>query len=116
MAILRFTHGDEVRDLDVMTMLMSEAEACETLTGWTEDEWRTELTHNRVGAVRFAWFLAGRRAGAAERYSEIDLDLRKLGVEVIASEDEEPVGGDGTEEGVAADLPTGRDDSQEAPD
>ncbi len=112
MPILRFTYDDDVRDLDVMSMLMSEAESCESLTGWTEDEWRTELTHNKVGAVRFAWWLAGKRAGVAERYSDIDLDLRKLGVEVVPSEGEEPVGGD-DEEGVAADLPTGPDDSQE---
>jgi len=53
MAILRFTHDDEVRDLDVTTFLMSEAESCESLTGWTEDEWRDGLTRNKVQAVAF---------------------------------------------------------------
>lgn len=113
MPLLRFTYDDETRDLDIMSMLMSEAELCETLTGFTEDEWRDQLTHNRVGAVRFAWFLAGRRAGASERMSDIDLDLRRLKVQVVASDGEEPVGG-GDEEGAAADLPTGPDDALEA--
>ena len=111
MAILRFTYDDEVRDLDVMSMLMSEAESCESLTGWTEDEWRDALTKNRVQAVRFAWWLAGRRSGAEERYSSVDLDLRRLGVEAVLSDDEQAeVGGD-VEEGVAADLPTGPGES-----
>lgn len=114
MAILRFTYDGTTRDLDVMSMLMSEAEQCESLTGWTEDEWRGALTENRVQAVRFAWWLAGRRAGADERYSSVDLDLRRLGVEAVLSDDERTeVGGD-DEEGVAADLPTGPDDGQEA--
>lgn len=114
MPVLRFTHGDETRDLDVNVMLMSEAESCESLTGWTEDEWRSALTENKVGAVRWAWWLAGKRAGVDERYSSIDLDLRKLGVEIVPSDDDERVGGEGSEEGVAADLPTGLGDSPEA--
>ena len=115
MPVIRFTYGDEVRDLDIMSMLMSEAEQCESLTGWSVNEWHSELARNRVAAVRFAWWLAGRRAGVTERYSDVDLDLRRLGLEVIASEGEEPVGGGDTEEGVAADLPTGPADSQEPP-
>ena len=115
MLTLRFTHESEVRDLDIATMRMSEAEQCESLTGWTEDEWRNELSRNRVQAVRFARWLAGRRAGVAERFSEVDLDLRALSVELLRSPDEEPVGGDDTEEGVAADLPTGPAGSQEPP-
>ena len=115
MPILRFTHGDDVRDLDVTVMLMSEAESCESLTGWTEDEWRAEMARNRVQAVRFAWWLAGKRAGVDERYSGIDLDLRRLGVEVVAAEGEEPVGV-GVEEGADADLPTGPGDDLAATD
>lgn len=109
MALLRFTHGDEVRDLDVMTFLMSEAESCESLTGWTEDEWRDALTKNKVGAVRFAWWLAGKRAGVEERYSSVDLDLRRLRVEAVLSDDERAEAAD-AEEGVDADLPTGPGD------
>lgn len=114
MPILRFTYdGSDVRDLDVMSMLMSEAEQCESLTGWTEDEWRAEMARNKAAAVRFAWWLAGRRAGVAERYSEVDLDLRRLSVEVVPTGDEEPAGG-GDEEGAAAGLPTGPGDGGEA--
>ena len=115
MPILRFTHGDEVRDLDVTVMLMSEAESCESLTGWTEDEWRDGLTRNKVQAVRFAWWLAGKRAGVEERYGSVDLDLRRLRVEAVLTDEEraeaEAAGDAG--EGVDADLPTGPGDDRE---
>ena len=115
MAILRFTHGDEVRDLDVMTFLMSEAESCESLTGWTEDEWRDALTKNRVQAVRFAWWLAGKRAGVEERYSSVDLDLRRLRVEAVLTDEEQAAQvADEDREAADADLPTGLDDDREA--
>lgn len=111
MAILRFTHDDEVRDLDVTTFLMSEAESCESLTGWTEDEWRDALTHNKVGAVRFAWWLAGKRAGVEERYSSVDLDLRRLRVEAVLTDEEQAAQvADEDREAADADLPTGPGD------
>lgn len=112
MAVLRFTYGDEARDLDVTTMLMSEAESCEKLTGWTEDEWRTEMAEGKVAAVRFAWWLAGKRAGVEERYSSIDLDLRKIGYEVVLTDEEKAAAESDTE--ADAGLPTGPDGDQES--
>ena len=116
MALLRFEYDGEVRDFDVTTFLMSEAESCESLTGWTEDEWRTGLGGNRVQAIRFAWWLAGKRAGVEERYSSVDLDLRRLRVEAVLTDEEQAAQvADEDREAADADLPTGRDDAPEPP-
>lgn len=110
MAKLEFTYdGNEKRVLDVEVLLMSEAETCEKLTGWTEDEWRQAMVDNRVQALKFAWWLAGKRAGVEEQYSTVDLDLRKLNTDVALDAEEQAV----LDEEADAALPTSSDEVEE---
>lgn len=104
MATLRLTVGDESRDLDLDTFLLSEADELKRLTGWTRNEWIETLFDDHPDAIRFAWLVANRRNGTPlpGAFKDIDFDLATFAVEVVGVEDEAPVEG-----AEGSDLPTG---------
>ena len=71
-------HRDETRTLDVMTMPIADAIACEQYTDMPWTDWRAAVFDDRAVAIQFAWWLAGRRQGVAEKFSAVDLDLAAM--------------------------------------
>ncbi len=78
MAKFRLSLGEDHWDLDLGTMKISEAEQCESLTGWDVEKWRDALVDNRARAVKFAVWLARTRAGEAVPWKDLDFDLAAL--------------------------------------
>lgn len=94
--------------LDLDTMSIDEAEQCEKLTGWTALQWRDALTEYRARAVKFAVWLARRRAGDAQEWAEVDFDLYEVTIDRDLEDDGEPAPADlGVGEDEAAVVPTG---------
>lgn len=71
-------YGGEPRALDMTSMPIGDAIACEQFTDMTWTDWRDALFENRALAVQFAWWLAGRREGVTEKFSAVDLDLAQM--------------------------------------
>ena len=72
--------------LDLDTMLISEAEQCETLTGWSASQWRDALVEDRARALKFALWLARTRAGDPVAWSDIDFDMADFDFELVEDE------------------------------
>lgn len=70
--------GEDSWLLDLGTMKISEAEQCESLTGWDIEKWRDSLIENRARAVKFAVYLARTRAGDQVSWKDLDFDLAAL--------------------------------------
>lgn len=71
-------HRDETRTLDITSMPIGDAIACEQFTDMTWTDWHDAVFENRALAVQFAWWLAGRREGVTEKFSAVDLDLAQM--------------------------------------
>jgi len=69
--------GEETLTIDTGSMMLSEADDCERLTGWTVNEWDKALMDNRANAVRFAYWLGRKRAGNPVEgdFADIEFDL-----------------------------------------
>ena len=78
MPVLNIQIEDRDWPLDLGSMLLSEAEECETLTGWTTPQWVDALLDSRARAIKFAYYLARRRAGEPLDYASIDLNLNDI--------------------------------------
>lgn len=105
--------------LDLNTMLVSEAERCEELTGWEATEWRDALFDNRARAVKFAVFLARARSGEPVSWADLDFDLAALDWTVDGdggTRPAEPPAPLGVSEDDADVVPTGRGESEPAPE
>ncbi len=104
MATVRLTLSGVVRDLDLASFRLSEADDLVRLTGWNNEEWIEHLNRDHPDALRFAWMIANKRAGEplAEKFHEIDFDIRDFGVAVV--EDEAPTVVEGAE---GSEVPTG---------
>jgi hypothetical protein len=102
---------DETRSLDISTMPIRDAEDCERLTGMTWVEWREALSQDRAMAVKFAWWLAGKRDNLTQpKFSEVELDLAALRWDVELSETEQAAIDAATPEAGEPDMrPTGLD-------
>jgi len=102
---------DETRNLDISTMPIKDAEDCERFTGMTWVEWREALTQDRASAVKFAWWLAGKRDNLTQpKFSDIDLDLASLRWDVELTDAEQATVDAATvEAGEPDSRPTGLD-------
>lgn len=80
MAKFRLKMGEDHEGwvLDLGTMLISEAESCESMTGWDAESWRDALAQGRARAVKFAVWLARTRAGDSVAWADLDFDLAAL--------------------------------------
>lgn len=87
---IAMTLADSTRVLDLDSLLVTEAEELEALTGWTAPEWQDALFNTRALAVAFGWYLACKRHGDDADYEQIrtTLDMGKLNSELV--EDEPP--------------------------
>lgn len=92
--------------LDLNTMLVSEAEQCETLTGWSATQWRDALLEDRARAVKFALWLARQRAADPVAWADLDFDMSTLDWDLV--DEPEP-------EEAPADLGVGEDDVAAVP-
>ena len=77
------TLGDDVLDINLESMMVSEGEDCERLTGWTVPEWGQAFIKGRARAVKFAYWLGLARAGRAVDFSALDFDMVAMSYEVI---------------------------------
>lgn len=110
MAVFNVTIGDTQGPwpLDLDTMSIEEAELCEKLTGWTALAWRDALTEYRARAVKFAVWLARRRAADEVEWSALAFDLYKVSIDRGADDT-----GDG--EDAPADLGVGVEEAALVP-
>lgn len=100
--------------LDLNTMLISEAEQCEQLTGWSAGQWRDALLEDRARALKFALWLARQRAGDPVEWASLDFDITALDWEVGDEPDEEQAPADlGVGEDDLAAVPTGHQERSE---
>jgi len=88
MATVRLTLGDDVLDINLDSMMVSEGEDCERLTGWTVPEWGTNFIKGRARAVKFAYWLALSRDGRSPDFSTLDFDMVAMSYEIVDEEDE----------------------------
>ena len=102
------------RELDLGTMLISEARELKKFTGWTQDAWREQLGLSDPDAIAFAWWLANRRAGAplAGAFTDVDFDLTALEVTAVVDVDA-ATGDEGDDEN--AEGPIGSEPESESP-
>ena len=115
--LIRMTYRGESRELDTDDLYMSEEEQLEKFTGWLAPEWQQEWSRAHPTAWRFGWWLAGRRAGVEEKFSDVDLNWRELASEVVDPE-AAPVSDDEGRPlpiGPSADQADGTDEPKSAP-
>ena len=108
MAKFKLVLGEDAWLLDLGTMKISEAEQCESLTGWSVEQWRDALIEDRARAVKFAVWLARTRAGDDVGWKDLDFDLATLDWILLDDDGNElPPPDLGVSEEDAADVPTG---------
>jgi len=90
MKITMTLEGQE-RLLDLDTLLVTEAEELEAVTGWSAPEWQEALFNTRALAVAFGWYLACQRAGDDVDYETIRLTLDLGKLNSALAEEPEPV-------------------------
>ena len=88
---IAMTLHDTERILDLDTMLVTEAEELEAVTGWTAPEWQESLFATRALAVAFGWYLACKRAGDDVDYETIRLTLDLGALNSSLVEEPDPV-------------------------
>ncbi len=116
MAKFKLALGEDSWVLDLGTMKISEAEQCESLTGWDIEKWRDSLVDNRARAVKFAVYLARTRAGEAVSWKDLDFDLAALDWTLLDDDGNEVPPPDlGVTEEDAAAVPTGQPGENVAP-
>ena len=116
MAKFKLALHDESWMLDLGTMKISEAEQCESLTGWDVETWRDSLVDNRARAVKFAVYLARTRAGETVSWKELDFDLAALDWTLLDEDGNEVPPPDlGVTEEDATAVPTGQPGETDAP-
>jgi hypothetical protein len=116
MAQFKLTLGEDSWVLDLGTMKISEAEQCESLTGWDIEKWRDSLVDNRARAVKFAVYLARTRAGEQVSWKDLDFDLAALDWTLLDEDGNEVPPPDlGVTEEDAAAVPTGQPGETDAP-
>jgi len=116
MAQFKLTLGEDSWVLDLGTMKISEAEQCESLTGWDIEKWRDSLVDNRARAVKFAVYLARTRAGEQVSWKDLDFDLAALDWTLLDEDGNEVPPPDlGVTEEDAAAVPTGQPGENDAP-
>lgn len=116
MAKFKLALGEDSWVLDLGTMKISEAEQCESLTGWDIEKWRDSLVDNRARAVKFAVYLARTRAGEAVSWKDLDFDLAALDWTLLDDDGNEVPPPDlGVTEEDAAAVPTGQPGENDAP-
>jgi len=116
MAQFKLTLGEDSWVLDLGTMLISEGEQCEALTGWDAESWRDELVRSRARAVKFAVFLARTRAGESVDWKTLDFDMAALDWKLLDEDGKEvPPAELGVTEDEAAVVPTGPPEGNDAP-
>ena len=111
---ITMTLDDVERDLDLGSLLISEAREMKRCIGYGSTEtFLSELKALDPDAVAFAWWLANRRAGTpiAGKFADLDFDLEALRARAsIAGEDAEESTEDDTDTGV----PTGSEPEAES--
>lgn len=118
MATITMTYRGEVRTLDLDDLYMSEEEVLERYTGWLASEWQENWGRAHPTAWRFGWWLAGKRAGADEKFADVDLNWRELDVQVVTPDDAlAPADEDGRPlpTGPLSDQGNGTDDEKSGP-
>jgi hypothetical protein len=96
------------RELDLGTMLISEARELKRLTGWDYISWRDQLAQSDPDAIAFSWWLVNRRAGTPLPGSFADLDFDMTALNVVARRtDDDEVAGDDKGDDANAEGPTG---------
>ncbi len=116
MAKFKLALGEDSWVLDLGTMKISEAEQCESLTGWDIEKWRDSLVDNRARAVKFAVYLARTRAGEQVSWKDLDFDLAALDWTLLDDDGNEVPPPDlGVTEEDAAAVPTGQPGENDAP-
>lgn len=116
MAKFNLKLDDEVWLLDLGTMKISEAEQCESMTGWDVEKWRDSLVENRARAVKWAVWLARTRAGEQVAWKDLDFDLAALDWVLLDDDGNElPPPDLGVTEDDANETPTGQPEEQALP-
>lgn len=82
------THNDVVIDVSLDSMMVSEAEDCERLTGWTVAEWAQSFITGRARAVKFAYWLGLARSGRPADFASLDFDMLAMQYEAVNDEAE----------------------------
>lgn len=109
MAKFNLKLDDQTWLLDLGTMKVSEAEQCESMTGWDVEKWRDSLVENRARAVKWAVWLARTRAGEQVAWKDLDFDLAALDWVLLDDDGNElPPPDLGITEEDAAEVPTGQ--------
>lgn len=78
------------RNLDIDSMLISEARDLKRLTGLTFLDWQNDLFQLDATSIAFAWWLACRRDGAPipGAFSDLDFDMGAMNIEYLRPEGE----------------------------
>jgi hypothetical protein len=106
---IRMKLDDETHELDLSSMMISEARLLKKFTGWDYLSWRTQLGQSDPDAVAFAWWIALRRDGVDPGpFADLDFDMASLKAKAILDEDDAAA-----EEDADADLPTSSDEESE---
>jgi hypothetical protein len=106
---IRMKLDDETHELDLSSMLISEARLLKKFTGWDYLSWRTQLGQSDPDAVAFAWWIALRRDGVEPGpFADLDFNMAALEAEAVFDVDDTAAGED-----ADADLPTSSDEESE---
>jgi hypothetical protein len=92
MSLIVFMTLDTVeRELDLDTMLISEARELKKLTGWDYLTWRGELAKQDPDALAFAWWISNARAGTPleGRFVDVDFNMAALDLRVVNTDADE---------------------------
>jgi hypothetical protein len=76
-------------ELDLDSMLISEARELKRLTGWDYLTWRSMLGQSDPDAIAFAWWMVCKRAGDPVPGSFMDLDFDMVSLQVRVVVDDE---------------------------
>lgn len=102
------------RELDLGTLMISEAREMKRLIGYGSNEaFLNDLKALDPEAVAFAWWLANKRAGTPieGKFSDLDFDLEALRARASVSDEDEA---EGSEDDTDTDVPTGSEPEAES--
>lgn len=111
--IITLTLDGQSRDLDLSSLLISEAREMKRLIGVSSmADFITGLQQSDPDSIAFAWWLACARAGQplAGKFTDLDFDIEGLRVSVPLDEEQDTA----AEEDADPDLPTGSEEESEA--
>lgn len=104
-------------DLDLGRLMLDEGIELRRLTGYGPRQWIDQLGEDDPLAVRFAFYLARKRAGDDIPFGEINVNLFELSITMKGEDDQDQVTPDaGVTEDNADVVPTGPATDETRPD